>query len=102
MWVHLTVTIGVSCLLMGSGYPSGGAGLNVPFPAPHLISIYPISILHICNPVYLSSPCASTLYSHFLQVMLNRDIPDPKDIRKFDLMGPLGTVNYRCEHDVKV
>ena len=29
------------------------------------------------------------------EVMLGRDVPDPRDIRKFDLVGPLGTVNFR-------
>lgn len=29
------------------------------------------------------------------EVMLNRDIPDPRDMRRFDLAGPLGTTNYR-------
>jgi len=29
------------------------------------------------------------------EIMLDRDIPDPQDIRQFDLKGPLGTTNFR-------
>lgn len=29
------------------------------------------------------------------EVMLNRDIPDPRDMRRFDVLGPLGSVNFR-------
>ncbi|KAF8072415.1 hypothetical protein HT031_000074 [Scenedesmus sp. PABB004] len=28
-------------------------------------------------------------------VMLSRSLPDPRDIRKYDLLGPLGMVNFR-------
>lgn len=28
------------------------------------------------------------------EVMLNRNIPDPRDIRRFDLTGPMGSINY--------
>ena len=27
--------------------------------------------------------------------MLDRDIPDPQDIRRYDLQGPLGAINFR-------
>lgn len=30
------------------------------------------------------------------EVMLDRGIPDPRNIRRYDLVGPLGLVNFRC------
>jgi hypothetical protein len=28
------------------------------------------------------------------EVMLDRDVPDPRDIRQHDLVAPLGTINF--------
>lgn len=28
-------------------------------------------------------------------VMMSKNVPDPRDIRKYDLIGVLGMVNYR-------
>jgi len=33
--------------------------------------------------------------SFVTEVMLTRNIPDPRDIRKFDVLGPMGTINFR-------
>ncbi len=27
--------------------------------------------------------------------MLNRDLPDPRDVRLYDVAGPMSTTNYR-------
>jgi hypothetical protein len=36
------------------------------------------------------------------EVMLKRNVPDPKDIRKFDLVGALGAINYKLLEEAKM
>eukprot|EP00955_Chlamydomonas_euryale_P055378 356116-Chlamydomonas_euryale.AAC.3 len=40
--------------------------------------------------------------SFVTEVMLTRNIPDPRDIRKFDVLGPMGTINFRLLEQVRL
>eukprot|EP00877_Chromochloris_zofingiensis_P011434 jgi/Chrzof1/6544/Cz19g00160.t1 len=35
-------------------------------------------------------------------VMMDRNIPDPRDIRKYDLLGPFGMINYKTLEAAKI
>lgn len=35
-------------------------------------------------------------------IMLNKGVPDPRDMRKFDLVGPFGMINYRLLEQAKI
>jgi hypothetical protein len=47
----------------------------------------------VCVLQEVGYPESST--SLVADVMMGKNIPDPRDIRKYDLIGPLGMVNFK-------
>ena len=58
-------------------------------------AIYARVCLLICTGLCCAAGYGDMSVKLVEEVMLDRNIPDPRDIRRHDLVAPLGTINYR-------